>query len=186
MTANRLRAHIATAAAIVALTALAGCSGTGSVNPAAAGAATKIYSVAERSAVPAVTGTLLAGGTYDIKQDAGHVVVLNFWGSWCPPCRIEAADLEHVYETYQARGVRFVGINIHDTHDAAVAYVNAHGVTYPNIEDPASRVALGFRAVPPADIPSTVVVDPQGRIAAIHLGPITQADMTAMLDKVMS
>ena len=144
---------------------------------------TKVFNAGSRPAAPTVSGTLLDGTAFDLSSERGHIVVLNFWGSWCGPCRVEAADLQSVYAAGQAQGVKFVGVNLQDEHDAAVDYERAHGITYPSLFDPAGRVALQFRDVPPSAIPSTLVLDATGRIAAIHLGSITRAELTDLIAK---
>jgi peroxiredoxin len=183
------------AAACAVVVAAAGCStGTNAVNQmngsdngfVAAANATKIYATGDRSDAPEVTGTLLDGTKYTLATDRGHVVVLNFWGSWCAPCRVEAADLQSVHAATAARGVDFVGVNIRDEQDPANAYEQAHGITYPSIFDPSGRVALQFRQVPPSAIPSTIVIDATGHVAAIHLGSITTAQLTGMITAATS
>lgn len=192
-----MRARIWVAAVIAsgAMAAVAGCTtGSDAVNQmngsdngfVAGAAATKVYQSGDRPTAPAVTGTLLDGSTFHLADDRGHVVVLNFWGSWCAPCRVEAADLQSVHEATAAQGVDFVGVNIRDEKDAANAYEQAHGITYPSINDPAGRVALQFRQVPPSDIPSTIVIDATGHIAAIHLGSISAAQLTDMISAASS
>jgi len=180
---------IAVAACAVVATA-AGCTtGPGAVNQmngsdngfVSAAAATKIYPSGQRPVAPAVSGTLLDGAKYTLASDRGHIVVLNFWGSWCAPCRKEAADLQSVHAATAAEGVNFVGVNIRDDQDPANAYDNAHGITYPSIFDPSGRVALQFVQVPPSAIPSTLVIDATGHIAAIHLGSITAKQLNDMI-----
>jgi peroxiredoxin len=146
-----------------------------------AATATKVYPASQRPAAPAVSGTLLDGATFTLASDRGHVVVLNFWGSWCAPCRKEAADLQSVHAATAARGVAFVGVNIRDETDPAKAYDTAHSITYPSIFDPSGRVALQFAQVPPSAIPSTLVVDATGHIAAVHLGSITAKQLDDMI-----
>lgn len=185
----RVRAAIV---ATLAVLALAGCatgkdavdqtsgSGNGFVD---AGITTKVYPAGERPAAPAYTGDLLGGGTFDLAAQRGHVVVLNLWGSWCAPCRVEARDLEAAYRAAKDRGVVFIGDNIRDDHDGATAFEKAHGITYPSVSDPGSRFALAFRdlKVPPSAIPSTIVIDASGHVAAVHLGSITQAQLTDLI-----
>jgi thiol-disulfide isomerase/thioredoxin len=117
----------------------------------------------QRPQVTGVTGELLGGGTYDVTGDRGKVVVVNFWGSWCNPCRAEADDLEMTYRATKAKGVAFIGVNTRDDRDAAVAFERGR-VTYPSVYDPDGRVALTFD-VTQVTTPSTLILDRQGRIA---------------------
>jgi peroxiredoxin len=148
---------------------------------------TKVYAPADRPAAPAVTGTLLDGTTFNLANDRGHVVVLNFWGSWCTDCRVEANNVQSVHEATAAQGVEFVGVNIRDEKDPASAYEQAYHITYPSIFDPSGRVALQFRQVPPTAIPSTIVIDVNGRIAAVHLGAFSSENqLTDMISAASS
>lgn len=186
----RRRLFAMAAIACSAMIAAAGCTtGKDAVNQmngsdngfVSSAAATKIYPASQRPTAPSVSGTLLDGTAYTLASDRGHVVVLNFWGSWCAPCRKEAADLQSVHAATQASGVDFVGVNIRDDQDPANAYDDAHRITYPSIFDPSGRVALQFDQVPPSAIPSTLVIDATGHIAAIHLGSITAKQLTDMI-----
>lgn len=186
----RARPFVVALAACGALAAAAGCStGTDAVNQmngsdngfVSAAAATKIYPSGKRPEAPTVAGTLLDGAKYNLASDRGHVVVMNFWGSWCAPCRKEAADLQSVHAATENAGVKFVGVNIRDEQDPANAYDQAHDITYPSIFDPSGRVALQFAQVPPSAIPSTLVIDATGHIAAIHLGSTTAKQLTDMI-----
>jgi peroxiredoxin len=129
-----------------------------------------------------VTGPLLGGGTYDVTADRGTVVVVNFWGSWCSPCRAEAADLEKTYVATKARGVTFIGVNSRDDRDQAIAFERGR-VTYPSIYDPDGRVALKFD-VTQVSTPSTLVLDRQGRIAVALRRSTTVAELTPLVEKV--
>jgi peroxiredoxin len=111
-----------------------------------------------------VTGELLTGGKYDIAQDRGKVVVVNFWGSWCAPCRAEADDLEKTYNATAASGVTFIGIDSRDGRDAAKAFEQSHKTSYPSVYDPDGAVALKFDVTQVAT-PQTLILDRQGRIA---------------------
>ena len=184
------RSFIVAVATSAVLVAAAGCTtGTDAVNQmngsdngfVSAAAATKIYPSGKRPEAPTVSGTLLDGANYNLASDRGHVVVMNFWGSWCAPCRKEAADLQSVHAATESAGVKFVGVNIRDEQDPANAYDQAHDITYPSIFDPSGRVALQFAQVPPSAIPSTLVIDSTGHIAAIHLGSTTAKQLTDMI-----
>ena len=119
----------------------------------------------QRPVVSDVTGELLDGGTYDLKNDRGKVVVVNFWGSWCAPCRAEADDLERTYQATKAKDVTFLGVNTRDDKDSAKAFEKGYQVTYGSLFDVGSKVGLRFDVTQNA-IPSTLILDRQGRIAA--------------------
>ena len=86
--------------------------------------------------------------------------MVNFWGSWCAPCRAEADDLEKTYQATKAKGVAFLGVNSRDGRDAAKAFERGR-VTYPSIFDPSSKVALEFD-VTQVTTPSTLILDRRG------------------------
>ncbi len=167
------------AVALAAVLALAACGSNQTAS--ATGDVTKTYASGDRPAAPAVSEQLLGGGSFDLGAHRGHVVVLNFWESYCAPCRVEASDLESVYQTASTDGTVFVGVNVLDDQDKANAYETAHKITYPSIFDPAGRIMLAFRDVPPSAVPATIVVDPNGKIAALHVGSVTAAELTAMI-----
>lgn len=144
-------------------------------------ASSKVYAPSDRKAAPAVSGDLIGGGTFNLAAQRGHVVVVNLWGSWCPDCRVEARDLQSVYAAHKDAGVLFVGLDIRDDPDGAQAYQRNFGVTYPSINDPSSRFALAFRDIPPSAIPSTIVIDAQGRIAALNLGVVSSAELSRLI-----
>jgi len=166
--------------AILLLAAATACTGTNAVNQGVAGSlgfgagdqATSWVSPSHRSAVTGVTGNLLDGSPFDLSRWRGHVVVVNFWGSWCGPCTGEARGLEAVYRDFRASGVEFLGVDIKDSNAAAESFLRAHGVTYPNLADQSNLVALRFKGLPPNATPTTVVLDREGRIAARHSGAI--------------
>jgi thiol-disulfide isomerase/thioredoxin len=129
-----------------------------------------------------VTGQLLDGGSYDVAQDRGKVVVVNFWGSWCSPCRAEAADLEKTYQATKAKGVTFVGVNTRDDRDSAKAFERGR-TTYPSIYDPDGRVALKFD-VTQVSTPSTLILDRQGRIAIALRQSTTYGQLEPLVERV--
>src|SRR4029079_2348822 len=114
-----------------------------------------------RTDAPELRGDLVDGGTFDLSDHAGKVVVINFWGSWCRPCWAEADDLEKVYRSTKANGAVFIGVDTRDARDEAAAFLREHDVTYPSIFDPPGKAALGFD-VPPTAVPSTILIDRQG------------------------
>ncbi|MEH1169625.1 TlpA disulfide reductase family protein [Micromonospora sp. CPCC 205539] len=138
----------------------------------------------QRSAPPKIAGELLAGGSYDVSQARGQVVVLNFWGSWCAPCRAEADDLEGAYQATKSSGVTFLGINVQDQRDKAKAFEEGR-VTYPSLFDPASKLALALD-IPPNTVPATVVLDRQGRIAVVIRAAVKQEGLQPIVERIVT
>jgi thiol-disulfide isomerase/thioredoxin len=136
----------------------------------------------QRPAARAVTGELLDGGTYDVSADRGKVVVVNFWGSWCTPCRVEADDLEKTYQATKAKNVTFVGVDWRDDRDAAKQFERGR-VTYPSIFDPAGKVAIKFD-VTQVNTPSTLILDRQGRIAVMLRKPTVVSRLQPLVERV--
>ncbi|HYN92376.1 MAG TPA: TlpA disulfide reductase family protein [Pilimelia sp.] len=136
----------------------------------------------DRPAAPAVAGDLLEGGRYERGERRGRVVVINFWGSWCAPCRAEIDDLERTYQATKSDGVDFLGINVRDDRDRALAFHNGR-VSYPSLFDPASRLALDFD-IPPNAIPATIVLDRAGRIARVVRAAVTREELEPLVADV--
>jgi thiol-disulfide isomerase/thioredoxin len=109
-------------------------------------------------------------------------VVLNFWGSWCAPCRAEIDDLENMYQATKAGGVDFLGINGRDNRDLAMAFQQGR-VTYPSLFDPGGRTSLDFD-VPPNSTPSTIVLDRAGRIAVVVRNAIRQDAFQPYVERI--
>jgi thiol-disulfide isomerase/thioredoxin len=111
--------------------------------------------------------------------------VLNFWGSWCAPCRVETPEFQEVYDEVEDDGVQFLGLNVKDyDQQFADAFVADEGITFPSLYDPKGRVALAFRDYPAAAIPSTIVLDRQSRVAAVYTGEVRQDDLRAVLARL--
>ena len=137
------------------------------------------YAVGNRRLPRAWRGPGLRGGTLRSDAFKGSVTVVNFWASWCGPCRVEQAELEELYKEYSARGTRFVGVNIRDTTANALAHMEEFGVTYPSVFNKDSTIAFKFRVL---FIPTTFVLDSRGRIAARIMGATVRRDLTSVLD----
>ena len=169
-------------AAVTAVTALVGCSSGSEESRCTSKAGIIECAPDQRSAAPKISGELLTGGRYDVAHARGQVVVLNFWGSWCAPCRAEADDLEATYQATKGSGVTFLGINIQDSKDKAIAFEEGR-VTYPSLFDPASRLALSLD-IPPNTIPATVILDRDGRIATVIRAAVTQENLRPLVERV--
>ena len=180
---SRYRALAVAASGLAATAVLAGCgSSAGSSNGAQTGyvsVTTGIsqIAVADRQAMPALSGTTLQGKSYSASYQ-GHVTVINVWGSWCTPCREEAPDFAEAYQKYQAKGVQFLGINTRDDNAAAIAYDSQFGIEYPSLQDPNEMLVLALKQIIPAtSVPSTVIVDSKGKVAVRALGGITEPEL---------
>jgi thiol-disulfide isomerase/thioredoxin len=144
-----------------------------------------LYTAGHRPVAPGFTGTTLTGSKLSFSSYRGHVVVLNFWGSWCVPCREEASTLAAVAATYRPSGVSFLGVDVRDTTASAQAFVNHFRVGYPSIGDAGSVITADFSdVVPIAGTPTTLVIDRTGHIAGAVFGTVTYSDLTAILAKV--
>jgi len=142
---------------------------------------------ADRDAPVRFAGTTLDGEPFDVRDHRGEVVVVNVWGSWCPPCIAEAPALQDVWAGVESRGVQFVGIDTQDNEAAARAHEKRFGVTYPSIDDDDGRVLLSLRGkLPPKAIPSTLVLDRKGRVSARVLGSVRAATLRALVSDALA
>ena len=141
--------------------------------------------VADRGEPVDFGGVTEDGESFDSADLAGQVTVVNFWYAGCAPCRVEAGDLESVWQDFADQGVSFVGINTRDQADTAKAFSEEFGVTYPSLIDvDTAEAKLAFaEAVPIAATPTTLVLDKQGRVAARIIGPIDGTSILSTLVK---
>jgi len=178
-----------------ALALLTGCStGSGAVDVNNGGEfrfvagtpAGEVIPAAQRAEAPQFSGRLLGDGEFSSKQLAGDVAVLNFWGSWCAPCRVETPEFQQVYVDVKDKGVSFLGLNVKETSEQfALAFVDRFGIQFPSLYDPRGEVALAFRGYPANAIPSTIVLDRRGRVAAVYTGSVTQQNLRTVIDRVL-
>ena len=126
--------------------------------------------------------TLLDGSSLSLQDLHGKAVVVNFWASWCPPCKDEMPDLQESWETYGDRGVGFVGVAYQDELQAVEAALAEFGTTYPVGVDEGDRVA-GLYGI--TGIPETFIVDQQGRVAYVRVGAVTAEMLSVELDALL-
>ncbi|MDK1475363.1 TlpA disulfide reductase family protein [Streptomyces sp. 549] len=192
-----------TAAAGTASLALAGCGllgggDTGGAKQGGSGNDTKFVqgtgqitrvAEADREMAPDISGETVDDKELRLSDYRGKVVVLNVWGSWCAPCRAEAPNLAKVAKDTADQDVQFVGINTRDLDKAnARAFDRNYGIEYPSLFDPSGKLILKFPkgSLNPQSIPSTLILDREGRIAARALKALGEKELREALDPVVA
>jgi thiol-disulfide isomerase/thioredoxin len=190
---TRIRTTIIATIAALSVAALAACadskvapsSGNGQRYVAGNGAV-QVIKPSDRKPAPQLIGTTLDGSSFNLAELRGNVTVVNVWASWCSPCRAEAPGLQKVSTELAAQGVRFVGIDTRDTNDNARAFERRFGITYPSIIDEDGALLLRFNeTLPPQAIPTTLVIDKDGRMAARALKPLTEEQLRELVRSVL-
>lgn len=131
---------------------------------------------------PDFTLPLFDGGELSLADRLGSVVVVNFWASWCTPCRDEAPALERLWQEYGDRGVVFVGVSYKDVESKARPFIEEFDVTYPNGSDPYNRISAAYRIT---GVPETFLISRDGRLLQWWVGPITEAGLRAALEETL-
>lgn len=151
-------------------------SGDGSVETIAVG---------DRANPVTMAGELLDGTKWDIASTRGTVLVLNVWGSWCAPCVTEAPDLQKAWKQLQDRQapVQFMGIDFREDAARGAAFQKKAGITYPSLTDEGGLLILDLQGKAPT-VPTTLVLDRKGRIAARVSGPVATSTLTGLVDDV--
>jgi thiol-disulfide isomerase/thioredoxin len=172
-----------TSLVLAALLLLTGCSNGGASKAqesfiAGSGAVTKIKA-GSRLDAPAISGMTLNGSTFTFTK--GKVAVINVWASWCSPCRAEEPTLSALSRKYS--DVQFIGILTRDNPVNAEAFARKRGTPYPTLID--DSILIGFRKSLPANaIPTTVIIDRKGRVAARISGGVTVASLSQLIEEV--
>jgi cytochrome c biogenesis protein CcmG, thiol:disulfide interchange protein DsbE len=131
-------------------------------------------------APPLALSRLNAPGTMSLASLRGRVVAVNFWASWCLPCRDEAPLLERTWQQNRAKGLVVLGVDANDSSSDARSFVRRHGLTYPMLDDGGGSV-LGHWGVP--GLPTTFVVDRRGRVVAKVIGGLRVGDNEASFQR---
>lgn len=125
---------------------------------------------------------LFSGGEITLSSLRGKPVVINFWASWCPPCREEAPILEKVWRQYRNKEVTFIGVDIQDAEGDARAYIKEFGITYPNGPDIGGRITIDYGV---SGIPVTFFVNREGRIVSRWVGAINEPLLVARIEELL-
>lgn len=120
-------------------------------------------------------------GPLAVRPGNGSVIVVNFWASWCIPCKQENPALVRVWERYRTSDVQLVGVLYQDSREAGLAYVRANGVRWPTVEDADGQVAFGYGVF---GIPETYFIGPDGVIAGRHIGPIDEQTLVNAIERL--
>ncbi len=132
---------------------------------------------------PDFTLKLFDGAEVSLSDLQGQIVVLNFWASWCPPCREEAPMLESVWQRYRGQGVTVIGVDYQDTEPPAQAFIEEFGITYPNGPDSRGRIAKSYGV---QGVPETFVITHEGEIAEVFIGSPTEGQLATVLEQLLS
>ncbi|MFJ1672681.1 TlpA family protein disulfide reductase [Streptomyces bottropensis] len=192
---SRSRAALLSAGAVALVLTLSACAGGGiEGGGGGTGFITGSDGIAtvnkgDRATAPDLSGKTIDGDRLDLSAYKGKIIVLNVWGSWCAPCRAEAPNLAKVAEDLADQGVQFVGINTRDTSTRpAVAFEKQYKVTYPSLYDPTGKLLLRFEkgSLNPQLIPSTLVVDRDGKLAARTQQALSEEKLRKMLKPILA
>jgi len=137
----------------------------------------------DRGPAPDFELTTFDGQLIRLSDQRGKVVVINFWASWCIPCREEAPVLEATWRLYRDNGVVFIGVDYLDIEREALAYIEEFDLTYPNGADLRTRIAQAYRI---QGVPETFFVDRSGMLRGVHIGPITEPQLVARIETLLA
>jgi len=158
--------------------------GTGAPRPSSAGVnAVGVQGRVRAGIAKDVRLHLYSGGTFQLAEQRGHVVILNFWASWCPPCREEAPVLERGWQHYRDRGVVMVGVDTWDTEQDARTFLKTFSIDYPNGPDASGTSAIDYGLT---GLPETFFIRPDGTMARHWIGPISDQQFAAVVEELLS
>jgi cytochrome c biogenesis protein CcmG/thiol:disulfide interchange protein DsbE len=123
--------------------------------------------------------TTFDGELFSLADQRGKVVIVNFWASWCVPCREEAPILQDVWERYRDRGVVMVGVDYLDVERDALAFIDEFGITYPNGLDMGKAISKRYRI---KGVPETFIVDQNGNIVEFYVGAAKEGQLDSILN----
>jgi cytochrome c biogenesis protein CcmG, thiol:disulfide interchange protein DsbE len=137
----------------------------------------------DRGPAPDFTLTGFDGRSVTLSELRGQVVIINFWASWCPPCREEAAYLEQTWRKYQGKGVVFIGVDYSDTEKEALAYIEEFNITYLNGPDLGTRISQDYNI---QGVPETFYVDKQRTLRGVKIGPLSSPELDQKIEELLA
>ena len=164
---------------------VAACGGSVGSTGSAAPSVIHVDSPLVGKPAPALSGTTIDGAGFDLVSLKGSPVVVNFWASWCAPCRMETPELDKVYRSLKNNGVQFVGVDIKDDEQDAAAFIRVWKISYPSLFDEAGKTTLRFGNFRPAALPYTIVIDRKGKVAAVYVSPLLARDIQPVVQRLV-
>lgn len=125
---------------------------------------------------------LLTNETFSLSDYRGKIVFLNFWGSWCPPCRMEMPGFQKIYEKY-SDDVVIIGVGINDSPGSLIEFANSIGVTYPITNDRTSEIARHYRI---RNLPTTYRIDQEGKIRGVAVGALSEEQLVKAIEELLA
>jgi cytochrome c biogenesis protein CcmG/thiol:disulfide interchange protein DsbE len=135
-----------------------------------------------KRAAPEFTLTTFKGDTVSLQDVRGKPVVINFWASWCPPCRVEAALIERTWRAYKNRGLIFLGVNIQDRKEDALSYIREFDITYPNGPDPTGEISIDYGV---SGLPVTFFISSKGEVVRRWVGAIEKSVLISSIEEIL-
>ena len=175
-----------TAGIVIPLAVVAAVVAAALTRPAQGGSArVDLFPVDAREAAPTDPQPLLLGdGTLSLRSLRGEIVVVNFWASWCGPCRREQPELNRAHRRLARQGVAFVGVDVRDSDANGAAHWREFDVPYDSVVDQQASFSADFDGVSPAALPTTILLDTRGRVAVRIFGETTVAELTDLVQQL--
>lgn len=145
-----------------------------------------VIPVDQRVQAGRLVGTQLDGAEFDLAAMRARVVFINFWGSWCGPCAIETPMLDRISREYDSASVTFLGIAVKDDRSATEAFIERNSISFPIIFDYNAKSAVQLGNLAMRGLPSSVVIDQQGRVAGVYIGVVQTGDVRPVLEALLA